>query len=71
MKKSLQTIIFVFFLETAQFTQREGIVFVDISHEIGERIRYYRKKKQLTIDQLAAAICKSKSCVSKWVRRPS
>ena len=66
MKKSLQTIIFVYFLETAQFTQREGIVFVDISHEIGERIRYYRKKKQLTIDQLAAAICKSKSCVSKY-----
>ena len=39
---------------------------MDIAHETGERIRYYRKKKQMTIDQLAAAICKSKSCVSKY-----
>ena len=39
---------------------------MDISHETGDRIRYYRKKKQMTIDQLAAAICKSKSCVSKY-----
>ena len=39
---------------------------MDISHEVGERIRFYRKKKGLTIDQLAAAVCKSKSCVSKY-----
>ena len=37
-----------------------------VVRETGEHIRYYRKKKQMTIDQLAAAICKSKSCVSKY-----
>lgn len=39
---------------------------MDVSQEIGLRIRSYRKRKQMTIDQLAAAICKSKSCVSKY-----
>ena len=37
-----------------------------ISQDIGEKIRYYRKRRQMTIEQLAAAICKSKSCVSKY-----
>ena len=39
---------------------------MDILHETGANIRYYRKKKQMTIDQLASAVCKSKSCVSKY-----
>ena len=39
---------------------------MDISHEIGLKIRYYRKNRQMTVDQLAEAICKSKSCVSKY-----
>ncbi|MDD5922151.1 MAG: helix-turn-helix transcriptional regulator [Eubacteriales bacterium] len=37
-----------------------------IAQEIGSKIRYYRKKKGMTVDQLAAAICKSKSSVSKY-----
>ena len=39
---------------------------MDISREIGLKIRYYRKNRQMTVDQLAEAICKSKSCVSKY-----
>lgn len=65
-EKKPENPFFVYLLETAQFSQTKGIVFVDISHETGDRIRYYRKKKQMTIDQLAEAICKSKSCVSKY-----
>lgn len=33
---------------------------------IGVKIRYYRKKKGMTVDQLAAAVCKSKSSISKY-----
>lgn len=39
---------------------------MDISQEAGARIRYYRKQKQITLDQLAEKICKSKSCLSKY-----
>ena len=65
-EKKSQKRIFVYLSETAQFARTKGTFFVDIVHETGERIRYYRKKRQMTIDQLAAAICKSKSCVSKY-----
>lgn len=39
---------------------------MDILKETGDRIRFYRKKKHMTVEQLAAAICKTKSCVSKY-----
>lgn len=39
---------------------------MDISQETGNYIRYYRKQKQITLDQLAERICKSKSCLSKY-----
>lgn len=39
---------------------------MDILQETGRKIRYYRKERHMTIEQLAAAICKSKSCVSKY-----
>lgn len=39
---------------------------MNISQETGVRIRYYRKQKQITLDQLAEKICKSKSCLSKY-----
>ena len=39
---------------------------MNIAKEIGGKIRHYRKMKQMTVEQLAAAICKSKSCVSKY-----
>lgn len=39
---------------------------MDILQETGRNIRYYRKERQMTIEQLAEAICKSKSCVSKY-----
>lgn len=37
-----------------------------IAQEIGAKIRYYRRKNHMTIDQLAAAVHKSKSSVSKY-----
>lgn len=39
---------------------------MNIAEEIGGKIRHYRKMKQMTVEQLATAICKSKSCVSKY-----
>ena len=39
---------------------------MDIAYEIGLKIRYYRKKKGMTVEQLAAAVCKSKSNISKY-----
>jgi len=39
---------------------------MNIAKEIGAKIRHYRKMKHMTVDQLATAICKSKSCVSKY-----
>lgn len=39
---------------------------MNIAKEIGVKIRCYRKRKHMTVEQLAAAICKSKSCVSKY-----
>ena len=37
-----------------------------ISMEIGRQIRIFRKKRNMTLDSLAALICKSKSTVSKY-----
>lgn len=37
-----------------------------ISMEIGHQIRIFRKKRNMTLDALAALICKSKSTVSKY-----
>ena len=39
---------------------------MEIPKEIGEKIRYFRKKKNMTSEELARAICKSKSAVSKY-----
>ncbi|MGN0293436.1 MAG: helix-turn-helix domain-containing protein [Lachnospiraceae bacterium] len=38
----------------------------DVSIEIGRRIRTFRKKKKLTLDELSSMICKSKSTLSKY-----
>ena len=37
-----------------------------IAQEIGEKIRYFRKKKGMTIQELAKIIHKGKSAVSKY-----
>lgn len=39
---------------------------MDISMKIGERIRYYRRRKKISIDTLAEQIHKSKGTVSKY-----
>ena len=39
---------------------------MNIAEETGSKIRHYRKIKQMTVEQLATAIRKSKSCVSKY-----
>lgn len=39
---------------------------MDISREIGSKIKYYRRKRHMTIDELAEHICKSRSCISKY-----
>lgn len=39
---------------------------MNITKEIGYKIKFYRKNKKMTVDQLAAAVCKSKSCISKY-----
>ena len=39
-----------------------------ISKEIGLKIRAFRKKKGLTINELAIILCKSKATVSKYER---
>ena len=41
---------------------------VTINQEIGHKIRTFRKKKQLTLHDLAAELCKSKATVSKYER---
>lgn len=38
----------------------------EISIEIGKRIRNFRKKRKMTIEELARIICKSKATVSKY-----
>ena len=43
-----------------------GVSVVDIAQEIGVKIRHYRKKKGMTVEQLADAVCKSKSSISKY-----
>ncbi|MBM6830268.1 helix-turn-helix transcriptional regulator [Anaerotignum lactatifermentans] len=40
----------------------------DLSIHTGKRIKLYRKNKQLSQDQLAEMICKSKSAISKYER---
>ena len=40
----------------------EGVSVVDIAQEIGVKIRHYRKKKGMTVEQLAdAAVCLGRS----------
>lgn len=39
---------------------------VNIPQEIGNKIKIYRKKKNLTLLELSEAICKSKATVSKY-----
>lgn len=39
---------------------------MDVNKEIGAKIRFYRKKKGLTVDQLAQIVHKSKSTISKY-----
>ncbi len=39
---------------------------MEIEKEIGNNVKFYRKKCNMTLDDLAAAICKSKSCLSKY-----
>ncbi len=38
----------------------------EVSREIGKRIRNFRKLRQLTLEELSAMICKSKSTISKY-----
>ena len=38
---------------------------MNIAEETGRKIRHYRKTKQMTVEQLATAIRKSKSCRSE------
>lgn len=38
----------------------------NISEEIGAKIKFFRKKNNMTIQELADAICKSKATVSKY-----
>ena len=37
-----------------------------ISHEIGKRIRAFRKSRHMTLDELARILCKNKSTLSKY-----
>ena len=37
-----------------------------ISHEIGKRIRAFRKARHLTLEELAQILCKNKSTLSKY-----
>lgn len=37
-----------------------------VSKAVGEKIRIYRKKKHMTLAELAECICKSKATVSKY-----
>ena len=39
---------------------------MNVAQETGSRIRYYRKAREMTLDQLAQMVCKSRSCVSKY-----
>lgn len=38
----------------------------EVSIEIGKRIRNFRKKRNLTLDEMSNIICKSKSTISKY-----
>ncbi|MGN0404733.1 MAG: helix-turn-helix domain-containing protein [Bariatricus sp.] len=38
----------------------------EISTEVGKRIRNFRKMRHMTLDELSAIICKSKSTISKY-----
>lgn len=56
-------------MHTAQleeFTSKEEKTMSEISTEIGKRIRNFRKMRHLTLDELSAIICKSKSTISKY-----
>ena len=38
----------------------------DIAKEIGAKIKYYRKQKQMTLQEMAGKICKSAAALSKY-----
>ena len=38
----------------------------EISTEVGKRIRYFRMSRNMTIEELAAAVYKSKATISKY-----
>lgn len=38
----------------------------NLTQEIGAKIRFFRKKKEMTIDEIANLLCKSKATVSKY-----
>ena len=38
----------------------------ELSMEIGKKIRYFRTGKNKTLEELAAAVCKSKATLSKY-----
>ena len=38
----------------------------EVSIEIGNRIRYFRKSRKMTLEELAELICKSKATMSKY-----
>ena len=37
-----------------------------ISHEIGKRIRAFRKSRHMTLEEMARILCKNKSTLSKY-----
>ena len=37
-----------------------------ISHEIGKRIRAFRKARHMTLEEMAQILCKNKSTLSKY-----
>lgn len=39
---------------------------MEIAKEVGHSIKFYRKQNNMTTEELAAKICKSKSCLSKY-----
>lgn len=39
---------------------------MDVAREVGHYIKFYRKQRKMTSEELAEKICKSKSCLSKY-----
>ena len=45
-----------------------GLGQIDVNAEVGRRVRYFRKRRGLTLSEVAERICKSQSAVSKYER---